>query len=376
MKVKKYIASSMPEVMKEIRKELGNDAVILQSKEIKPKGLFGRFKRKKFEVIAAKDSEPVRENKQKKITQINKNSTPQSVEGNNRKYSDQAILEEIKGLKKILELESEKSGNNYPINYQLAFQNLLEQDVEKTLAEELIDETLLSIHPNENKASLPEIKQQLQASIQRKLEKVSFQGITKDEKIVQFVGPTGVGKTTTIAKVAARLILQDKKRVAFITTDTYRMAAVEQLKTYARILNVPLEVAYSVEDYKQAIHELADYDVILVDTAGRNFRESTYVHQLKELSGATHQITNYLVLSLTAKPMDLQMLFEQFAEIRLTRVIFTKVDETSSYGSLLSLPLKNNIGIAYLTNGQDVPDDLIKPEPNLISEWMVKGYNE
>src|SRR5690606_7134176 len=140
--------------------------------------------------------------------------------------------------------------------------------------------------------------------------------------------PTGVGKTTTIAKVAAKLMLKKQKKVAFITTDTYRIAAIEQLKIYARILNIPVEVAYNVDDYKQAIQKLSNYDVILVDTAGRNFRNPVYIKQLKELMGNVDHIATYLVLSLTAKPKDLQDIFIQFEEIPLKEIIFTKLDET------------------------------------------------
>ena len=164
--------------------------------------------------------------------------------------------------------------------------------------------------------------------------------------------------------------------MAFITTDTYRIAAIEQLKTYARILNVPLEVAYNVDDYKAAIAKLSDYDVILVDTAGRNFRDSKYITQLTNLIDEVPGIFTYLVLAITVKPKDLHDVFEQFKQIPLKEVIFTKVDETTQYGSMLSITLLNNIGIAYLTNGQDVPDDLIKPDPTSIGKLIVGERNE
>ncbi len=119
--------------------------------------------------------------------------------------------------------------------------------------------------------------------LEKHLNDLQFDGIDYDRQIIQFVGPTGVGKTTTLAKIAAQSILQHEKKIAFITADTYRIAAIEQLKTYARILDVPLEVAYSIEDYKNALDKFQDYDIIFVDTAGRNFRDERYVHELKEV---------------------------------------------------------------------------------------------
>src|SRR5699024_5525665 len=163
------------------------------------------------------------------------------------------------------------------------------------------------------------------------------------------VGPTGVGKTTTIAKVAAKLMLEDTKKIAFITTDTYRIAAIEQLKTYARILNIPVEVAYNVKDYQQALKKLEGYDLILVDTAGRNFRDAKYIRELQENTGNS-EVATYLVLSLTAKPKDLNDIYDQFYQIPLEAVIFTKLDETTQYGSMLNIAVTKEIGIAYVTD--------------------------
>lgn len=281
------------------------------------------------------------------------------------------VLKEIRHLKTLIELESAKDETKFPALYQLALQQLLDQEVEETLAEAIIQKTMDYLTNEGSEVTETSIENALKQVIRYELNEVTFQGITGENKIVQFVGPTGVGKTTTIAKVAARLILQEKKKVAFITTDTYRIAAVEQLKTYARILNVPLEVAYQIDDYRQAIETFTDYDVILVDTAGRNFREKAYISQLKEMSEDVPSIATYLVLALTTKPKDVQEIFEQFHDIPLTEMIFTKMDETTQYGSILSIALNNRIGIAYLTNGQDVPDDLVKPTPTLISELIV-----
>ncbi|GGN49816.1 flagellar biosynthesis protein FlhF [Oceanobacillus indicireducens] len=374
MKIKKYIADTMPEAMNEIRKDFGREAVILQSKEIKQKGFLGLFQKKRIEVIAAHDPDPIKrgskplEAKEIKMEQTSKTQSDlQTIE---------PVLKEIRNLKNLIELEAAKDETKLPALYQLALQQLLDQEVEKTLAEAIIEKTISFLADEGSEVTETNIANALKQVIRNELNGLSFQGITGEQQIVQFVGPTGVGKTTTIAKIAAKLILQEKKKVAFITTDTYRIAAVEQLKTYARILNVPLEVAYQVDDYRQAIETFTDYDVILVDTAGRNFREKAYISQLKEMLEDVPSIATYLVLALTTKPKDVQDLFEQFQDIPLTEMIFTKMDETTQYGSILSIALNNRIGIAYLTNGQDVPDDLVKPTPTLISDLIVEQEDD
>ncbi|MDY0396381.1 hypothetical protein RWE15_21170 [Virgibacillus halophilus] len=193
---------------------------------------------------------------------------------------------------------------------------------------------------------------------------------------MQFVGPTGVGKTTTLAKIAALEMTKHHQNVAFITTDTYRIAAVEQLKTYAKILDVPLEVAYSAEDYQQAMQKFADYDLIFVDTAGRNFLDATYLNELEQSIELTDNMQNYLVLSLTAKQSDLLLLLKQFEKVHIDGLIFTKLDETRHFGSLFTLPCKSGLGVAYLSNGQAVPDDLIEPNPEDISSFIMGDFDE
>src|SRR5699024_229303 len=186
--------------------------------------------------------------------------------------------------------------------------------------------------------------------------------------------PTGVGKTTTIAKIAANCMLNDHKKDTIITTDTYQIAAIEKLKTYARNQHIPIEVADTTKDYQMALKKFASYDVILVDTAGRNFRDDKYIHELKNMIDFNVNTESYLVLSLTAKSQDITDVQLQFQQLDIKKVIFTKADETKQYGSMLNIVLKSHLGIAYLTNGQDVPEDLIRPTPEKIGEYIVSGY--
>lgn len=375
MKVKKYVANTMPEAMKVIRKELGAEAVILQSKEVKRKGFLGLFNKTNIEVIAALDPHPAEVKEKESALDKKVTKFQPKLEAKDEK-NNLAILAEIKQLKKILELQTEKFGSVLSPDGELVLHHLLEQDVEPVLAEELINTSFKKYNHNEDTLVYSEIKRAVQAVIKERLEEYPSTGITGSHKIVQFVGPTGVGKTTTIAKIAAKLILQDKKKVAFITTDTYRIAAIEQLKTYARILNVPVEVAYNVQDYQKAVQKLDAYDLIFVDTAGRNFRDAKYINELKMMMGDFDNIATYLVLSLTAKPKDMIEIYDQFYQIPLTEVIFTKLDETTQYGSLLNIVLNKQIGIAYFTNGQDVPDNLLQLSATEISELIAGEQDE
>src|SRR5699024_5741910 len=246
---------------------------------------------------------------------------------------------------------------------------------EESLVEEIIGNTMTFHNENNITPSIEKVLEHAKNELRMKLRDFSFEGITYDKKIVHFVGPTGVGKTTTLAKVAAKSMLEDKKHVAFITTDTYRIAAIEQLKTYAKILDIPVEIAYSNEDYKQAIDKFSGYDLILVDTAGRNFREDKYSKEMIETVQLEENTETYLVLSLTAKPKDLFDIQQQFKQLPIKEIVFTKLDETTQFGSVLSIMKAMNKGVAYITNGQDVPDDLMEPTPERIIDLSIGDFH-
>ncbi|HET7658051.1 MAG TPA: flagellar biosynthesis protein FlhF, partial [Bacillales bacterium] len=191
-----------------------------------------------------------------------------------------------------------------------------------------------------------------------------------DKKYLLLAGPTGVGKTTTLAKLAAKAKLEDHKEIAFITADTYRIAAVDQLKAYADILKVPIEVAYSKEDFLKAEKTFSDCDLVFVDTAGRNFREPSYIDEMKKLIPFHDEMETWLVLSMTHKYSDLRAVYQSFAELGPSRSILTKMDETRSYGAAFNFWVKDNLAPAYLTNGQNVPDDLIPVSSERIAAML------
>ncbi|MGY0691576.1 flagellar biosynthesis protein FlhF [Virgibacillus sp. FSP13] len=372
MKVKKYVAPTMPEVMQQIRKELGPDAVILNSKEIKQGRFLGLLKKRKIEVVAALDPQPIKPKQEKTVTPLVKETASTAKSGK----TDHEVLQEIQQLKKMIELQSAQTKTNFSPEYQVVYQHLLDQEVTEMLAIDLLDKIVEQHNDNGVTPAIEQIFRDTKQEINRRLHDLSFTGVTYDKQIIHFVGPTGVGKTTTLAKVAASCMLNDHKKVAFITADTYRIAAIEQLKTYARILDVPIEVAYNNDDYKAAINQFSDYDLILVDTAGRNFRDKQYVEELKKSINFDQNVETYLVLSLTAKPKDILDIYEQFQHIPIKELIFTKLDETRQYGSMLNVMINKQIGIAYLTNGQGVPDDLTKPSANIVSNLIVGENGE
>jgi flagellar biosynthesis protein FlhF len=205
----------------------------------------------------------------------------------------------------------------------------------------------------------------------KRISNYSFGEISFTKKFINVVGPTGVGKTTTLAKIAADCILKFNKKTALITTDTYRIAAIEQLKTYAKILSIPVEICYNLVDFAKACATFKDYDVVLIDTAGRNFRNQQYVEELKKVIDYNKEMETYLVLSLTAKQRDMEEIYQQFSTISINQFIFTKMDETSYYGAMYNMIDKFKKGTAYITNGQNVPDDRISATPGVVTNLIL-----
>jgi flagellar biosynthesis protein FlhF len=379
----------MPDAMKLVRNELGNDAVILNSRIVFTGGLFGFFRKKNIEVIAAvdqkiqNDAKPIQKEKSTKIESLPFISTPQPKMANNESVATSSaqnkdILKEINELKALIKSshsESEKIFSAYPQPIQMIQNVMNEHEFSSSLTEKFtlsIMEKWYSISPHKSSEDSIEL---LKDEIIQSLSNKSFGGISFKKKYVNVVGPTGVGKTTTLAKIAADCVINHKKKVAFITTDTYRIAAIDQLKTYAQILNVPIEVCYSIDDFKMATKKFEAYDVVLIDTAGRNFRNKKYIDDLQQVIDFNEEMETFLVLALTAKQKDMEDIFHQFSSIQINKFIFTKADETSIYGSIINLTEKYNMGVAYITIGQNVPDDMIPASPEVIANLFIRGLN-
>ncbi|MCK5913537.1 MAG: 50S ribosome-binding GTPase, partial [Desulfuromusa sp.] len=195
------------------------------------------------------------------------------------------------------------------------------------------------------------------------------------QKRISLIGATGVGKTTTIAKLAAEAITQSGARVALVTIDTYRIAAVEQLKVYGEIMGLPVEVVLSPEQLQEAFRRHQDKDLILIDTAGRSPRDQARIDELNQFLGKGSKVENCLVLAAPTDERLQQKTLESFSPIPLSRLIFTKLDETDRCGTLINVPVRSNLPLAYLTNGQQVPEDLLRAEPKMVAE-LVMGTTE
>jgi flagellar biosynthesis protein FlhF len=177
-------------------------------------------------------------------------------------------------------------------------------------------------------------------------------------RVAALVGPTGVGKTTTIAKLAAYAKLELKQKVALLTLDTFRLAAVDQLQQYAQILQVPLHVALTVEDLRSALRFYQDRTLVLIDTPGHNPKDTAVLDQLRRFLEELPDVETHLVLSATTKPKDLSDIALRFEPLKPSRLIFTKLDETSTYGPILSTLVRVKRPLSYLGTGQEVPQDL------------------
>ncbi|KML43745.1 MULTISPECIES: flagellar biosynthesis protein FlhF [Bacillaceae] len=378
MKVKKFMAASMPDAMKQIRAELGKDAVILNSRVVYIGGFLGFFKKRSIEVMAAAD--PNQEIEQKPAVKpavipaaanhFKENTEESPFTGS--KTSNE-LIREISSLKQMM---SSLAGGQqismvYPEPVRKVMHVLKEQEIDNSIQDQVLQVLLEKWYLGGAKAKVTEVEAWLHEELIKQIENIPFSGISFTKKYINVAGPTGVGKTTTLAKMAAECVIKHKKKAAFITADTYRIAAIDQLKTYAGILDIPLEVCYTIDDFRQAAEKLKDYDLVLIDTAGRNFRNRQYVEDLKNVIDFEKDMETFLVLSLTAKQKDMEDIYNQFSIIDIDKLIFTKADETSTYGAMYNIINKYKKGAAYITNGQDVPDDILMAGPEAIVKQLM-----
>ncbi len=383
MRVKRYISPSIHEAMEKIRQELGKDAVILNTKRIKTGGFLGLFKRIEVEILAAIDDDKVRDAQTKRERPPVKDdkAEPEVVERNflNKPnetlppLQDHHVLKEVKEMREMMVhlVRQHKEDQLYLPIFSQIVTRLREQEVEEQVISYLINQVL----ENRDVSTLTEQEAYTLVAdqITKLLQNRFTAAINPTTRLFHIVGPTGVGKTTTIAKLAANFMLKQNKRVGLITTDTYRIAAIDQLRTYANILNAHLEVVYKAEELHQAVSQLVDNDLIIMDTAGRNYRNKVYIDELSSLLNSTIPSETYLVLSLTAKYSDNLAILKQFDQLKIDKVIYTKMDETLTYGTILNIAYQHPIQLSFITNGQTVPDDLFIANPEYLSKIVLEG---
>lgn len=399
MIIKKFLGKTEEEAVGAAKKELGDNVVIMNVKIVKRKGLMALFQPKMTEITVALEEEK----DTKSFPRANAGSVRGAVlqggrsvagGGNSLRQDDSledraSIEQKLDNLQSLLvsrfqqseserrelvaeeeapdaeeALQEEEAEEREEVTQQqrfmkLLYNTMLESEVDEKYANQIVDEVDVT-----GQSNLP-FDYILGNVYQKMILKFGrAEGITQTEghpRIVVFMGPTGVGKTTTIAKIASNYVVEEKRKVALLTADTYRIAAVDQLRTYANILEVPFRVIYSEEDTKEAIEEFGDYDYIFVDTAGhshQNEEQLGHTKNLVEILQENGDSQVFLVLSATTKYRDLLKIVSRYNQITDFQLIFTKLDETEVLGNLLNLKLYTDKPIAFVTYGQNVPNDI------------------
>ena len=249
--------------------------------------------------------------------------------------------------------------------------NLIDVETPEDLARELVEQAMRSLAASDGDDSKA-ARTHLVAAIGRAIEVAGpILSVPRQRRLVALVGPTGVGKTTTTAKLAAHYRLHEHRRVGLITVDTYRIAAVEQLRTYADIIDLPMEVVSTPHEMQQAISRLADLDLILMDTAGRSPRDDVQIQELKSLLDEAQPDEVHLVLTCASGAATFVSNIERFAAVGANRLILTKLDEAQCLGALLPLLRTSRLPLSYVTDGQNVPDDIEVADPVRLAQQIL-----
>lgn len=402
MIIKKYQAPSEEEGIKKAKEDLGADAVIMNVKTVKYKGLRKLFSKGYTEITAAVDEAgekqggrktvPTPKNPPDERSELAGRMILAAAEAEQRAGSDKkqeevktsAIEERLDNLAQMLERQmqeykeeegeaetSEDTDQNAKL-VKLVFDQLVNNEVTEENAREIMSE----IDNSGQTLQLDDLLSSVYQKIVLKLGQMKTIELVEDEpKIVFFIGPTGVGKTTTIAKLASKYKLEEKCKLAIITADTYRIAAVEQIRTYANILSVPVEVVYHAQEMKEAIEKYKDYDLIFVDTAGRSHKNPEQQEDVKQLLEAAGDYKQeiYLVVSATTKYRDLVKITQSYSDISKYRLLFTKIDETGTLGNILNIRMLTKDPLSYTTFGQNVPDDMGVTDAQFIAKQLLGG---
>ena len=407
MIIKKFQAKTENDAVEAAKKELGSAVVIMNVRKVKRKGPFGFLLPQLTEVTVALEEES-----EQKVQSLRKNTDSQNgnavkaektaesrhvAEGElqgqknfERQLENSMIEEKLDSLHSLLEQqlkkpeeeteeapEEEIKEDEMSRFIKLVYNTMLDNEVDEKYANLIIDEMEKNNKPGTPfDHALADVYQKMILKFGNSQELTESQ---KGPKVVFFIGPTGVGKTTTIAKIAAEYQLDKKKKVALLTADTYRIAAAEQLRTYAGILEIPFRVIYSAEEISQAVRDFQDYDYIMVDTAGHAHQNEDQREIIKGLIHAADGLTDtdvFLVLSATTKYNDLKKIVDAYREVTDYRLIFTKLDETEERGNMFNIRLYTGAEICYVTCGQNVPDDLESFNPQKTVKLLLGGRKD
>lgn len=396
MIIKKFIGKTENAAVESARKELGSGIVIMNVKNVKKKGLFGFLRKNMVEVTVALEEEEERPKAAPARTEMmpKQQGTVQNQD-TAVKTEPQAIEEKLESLQSLLEKqlmnvtlleekEKEKEEKEEEKSSQeetemtrllkLLYNTMIENEVDEIYANQIIDD--LEKVQSSNQTIDFVLSNIYQKMVLRLGEAKGIEEPDKKPKLVFFIGPTGVGKTTTIAKLASKYQVEQGEKVALLTADTYRIAAAEQLRTYANILEAPFRIIYSEDEIKAAWEEFSGYDYILIDTAGHSHQNESQRENMNKLLHALDDVVEkevYLVLSATTKYRDLLSIADTYSRMTGYKLIFTKLDETETFGNLLNLKLHTGADLSYVTCGQNVPDDIEYFNPQKIVKSLLEG---
>lgn len=394
MKIRRYMAKNTQEAILKVKMDLGNDALILNTRKVRKKGLFGLFAKPLVEVLAAID-EYNGERKEKEPAKIEEKTVPAAKVVENKINFDEkeekianlenkiSSMEDM--LQKIfLQVQTKEKAPEQPLREekippqtklsQIFYGNLIKNEVDADIAKKIIDSMTAKTGEGASVNDTASVLYSIIAGLLGKPETIQMNPSGK-QTVVIFVGPTGVGKTTTLAKIAANYLLNQKKTVGMITADTYRIAAVEQLKTYAEILGIPVSVAYSPNDIMDAVNQYSDKDIILIDTAGRSHRNKAQLEELKALIAASGANEIYLVLSATTSIRNCREILGSYDFLKDYKLIFTKTDEAPVTGIILNVRYLTGKNLSYITTGQSVPDDIETANIDKITKNLMGSIN-
>jgi len=378
----------MAGALAKVKRDLGQRAVILRTRTIKSGGLFGVGARARVEITAGEETssppaQPARE--VAPARRVVAALMPQSAAGPVAEAPvpqppvSAAVQRELQDIKSLVQrlVQTQRQDRLSLLQPQLreAYTQLLQNEVAEELAADFIGR--LNDRQTDGRpldpATINEFLVQQFARVMAPGAPIQLTRKQGRATVVALVGATGVGKTTTIAKLAAQFRLKQGCRVGLITIDTYRIAATEQLRTYAEIIDAPLEVVLTPQEMKPALERLRDCDIVLIDTAGRSQFDREKLSELGEFLSAAKPDETHLVLSATSSQAVLMKAMEEFSSLKIDRVIFTKLDEAVGIGTLLAVCRKLDAKLSYVTTGQDVPNDIEESDGRKLAEMIVRG---
>jgi len=398
MRIKRYEAPTIQEALVKVKKDLGPEAVILYTKTFRKGGMWGFFGKPMAEITAGVDLNLLEDVGRRNApsaslqTAVIEKPRPSLLKvpmstGIPGSTLIQSSVDSARSKVKVLQRELNEMKTSAYSNVLRDFghsdhstlfseglgklkKKLARQEIEEFLIQRILKGLMNEKVEADRKEEVYPWIRKFVTDILKSAPEIKLDGFSK---VMVFVGPTGVGKTTTLAKLAARFSLMQRKKVAMITADTYRIAATDQLRTYGRIMGIPVEVANSAEEIPDILSKHKNLDLILLDTAGRSPSNDEQMEELKKLVTYSQPDEIHLVISATTKYYDMIRIIERFGvAVPINRMIFTKLDETRFYGAFLNLMNNFQIPLSYYSIGQNVPDDLEVPEVHSLAERITQ----